>query len=289
MNRFENITKPLMWSTTLLLAALVAGCGGSGDGVPGPGPGPAPGPAAVNLLTAGNFVILANSAITGAASAVVVTGDMGISPGVSTAITGFTMTRDTTCDFATATQVASPGKIYAPDYVGGTGAGCSGTGNGLTPAKMTAAQNDMITAYNDAFNRTPGVGATNLDLGAGTLTTRTLTPGTYTWKTPGTAGGNVSITGDITLTGTATDVWIFQIAGTLTQATATNIILGGTAKAKNIFWQVAGGATLNGTAHMEGVILSKTTITLPTTSSANSRLLAQTAVTLGGTVTQPAP
>jgi hypothetical protein len=282
-----------MWSTTLLLAALVAGCGGSGDGVPGAGPGPGPGPgsgsAAVNLLTAGNFAILANSAITynGAASAVAVTGDVGISPTASTGITGFTMTKDATCDFAIASQVAAPGKIYAPDYTG-TGAGCTG-GTGLTPAKMIAARNDKLTAYNDAAGRTPGVGATNLDLGAGTLTTRTLAPGTYTWKTPGTTGGNVSITGDITLTGTATDVWIFQISGTLTQATAASIILGGTAKAKNIFWQVAGGATLNGTAHMEGVILSATTITLPAGSSANSRLLAQTAVTLGGTVTQPAP
>lgn len=38
MNRFEsitkpNITKPLMWLTALLLAAIVAGCGGTHDGV----------------------------------------------------------------------------------------------------------------------------------------------------------------------------------------------------------------------------------------------------------------
>ena len=44
------------------------------------------------------------------------------------------------------------------------------------------------------------------------------------------------------------------------------------------------------TAHMEGVILSQTSITLGTGASANGRLLAQTAVTLAGNaVVQPAP
>ena len=50
MNRFENITKSLMWATTLLLAAIVAGCGGSGDGVPGAGPGPGPGSGPVGKI-----------------------------------------------------------------------------------------------------------------------------------------------------------------------------------------------------------------------------------------------
>ncbi|MDP2401558.1 MAG: ice-binding family protein, partial [Actinomycetota bacterium] len=61
-------------------------------------------------------------------------------------------------------------------------------------------------------------------------------------------------------------------------------------QAKNIFWQVAGSdATLGTTAHVEGVILTAGYITLNAGATANSRLLAQTAVTLDGTVTQPAP
>ncbi|MEO8330879.1 MAG: hypothetical protein ABI479_00475, partial [Gallionella sp.] len=32
MNRFDSISKPLMWFMALLLAALVAGCGGGGGG-----------------------------------------------------------------------------------------------------------------------------------------------------------------------------------------------------------------------------------------------------------------
>ena len=53
MNRFENITKSLMWSTTLLLAALVAGCGGSGDGVPGAGAGSGAGTGPVGSTCSG--------------------------------------------------------------------------------------------------------------------------------------------------------------------------------------------------------------------------------------------
>ncbi len=249
----------------------------------------AAGPPPVDLLTAGDFVILANTAVTynGTAAVPAVTGDVGISPAFSASITGFSgyAVDISTNDFATAAEIVIPGKIYAPDFTGG-----ALNSNGLTPAKMTAAQNDMVTAYNDAAGRTPGVGATNLNLGAGTLTALTppLVPGTYTWDA-GTPGGNVNITGDITLTGNATDVWIFQISGALTQASATNIILGGTAQAKNIFWQVAGGITINTTAHMEGVLMSATAITMNAGATANSRLLAQSAVTLGGTVTQPAP
>ena len=32
MNKFKSITKPMMWSTTLVLAAILAGCGGGGSG-----------------------------------------------------------------------------------------------------------------------------------------------------------------------------------------------------------------------------------------------------------------
>lgn len=291
MNRFENITKPLTWFMALVLAAIVTGCGSGSSSTSAASTPSSGGPAVavVNLLTAGNFVILANTAVTynGTAAASAVTGDVGISPGFAAAITGFGgYAVDATNDFATASEVvaapsiANSGRIYAPDFTGG-GPGA----NGLTPAKMTAAQNDMLTAYNDAKNRVAATGAF-LDAGAaGEIGGLTLAPGVYTWVT----NPNVAITTNVTLTGTATDVWIFQIPGTLTQAVATRVNLGGNAKAKNIFWQVAGGVTLGTTAHMEGVILSGTAITLGSGATANSRLLAQSAVTLGGTVTQPAP
>jgi len=87
---------------------------------------------------------------------------------------------------------------------------------------------------------------------------------------------------NVTLKGGPNDVWIFQISGNLTLASGVNITLSGGAQAKNIFWQVAGGAGVNlgTTSHFEGNILAKTAIHLLTGASMNGRALAQTAVTL---------
>jgi hypothetical protein len=233
----------------------------------------------VNLGTTANYVILANTAITNTPTSVV-TGDMGISPNKAASITGFALIEDATKDFSTSAQVT--GRIYAPDYTGGQ-LGSAGT----TPAKMVTAQNDKVTAYNDAAGKPPGVGATNLNLLAGSIPSgHDFAPGTYTWDS-GTPSGNVGMTGTITLTGNTTDIWIFQISGILTLASSTNITLVG-ALPQNVFWQVAGGAVIGTGAHMEGVILSKTAIALGTGATVKGRLQAQSAVTLAGnTVTVP--
>jgi hypothetical protein len=220
----------------------------------------------VNLGTAGNFVVLAKSGISTVPGSLL-TGDIGVSPIARIAMTGFSETMDSTNTFSTSAQVV--GKLYAADYTP------------PTPSKMTTAVSDMEIAYADAAARTlPDF----TELGAGAIGGKTLTAGLYKWST------GVSISTDVTLTGTATDVWIFQIDGDLTQASATKVILAGGALAKNVFWQVAGGsgATIGTTAHFEGTILAITAINLNTDASANSRLLAQTAVSLQkNAVTQP--
>jgi hypothetical protein len=142
----------------------------------------------------------------------------------------------------------------------------------------------METAYTNAAGRAPTTGFT--ELFAGNLSGKTLVPGCYKWST------GVLINSDVTLNGGPNDVWIFQIAGDLTQASATHVILTGGALPKNIFWQVAGGTgvALGTTAHFEGIILAQKAITLNTGASINGRLLAQSAVTLdSNTVSQPAP
>ncbi|MEP7143650.1 MAG: ice-binding family protein [Ferruginibacter sp.] len=91
-----------------------------------------------------------------------------------------------------------------------------------------------------------------------------------------------------TLSGGPNDIWIFQVAGTLTMSSAMKITLSGGAQAKNIFWQVAGAVTLGTTSHFEGIILGQTGINLKTGAPINGRMLAQTAVTLEkNTVTRP--
>lgn len=219
--------------------------------------------AAVNLGSSGDYVILAKTAISNNATSAL-TGDLGLSPAATSYITGLALTNAT--GFATSAQVN--GIIYAADMAD------------PTPTTLTTAVNNMITAYNDAAGRSlPDF----VELGTGIIGGYTLAPGLYKWTS------TVTIPTDITISGSATDVWIFQIAGDLTMSSAVNITLSGGAMAKNIFWQVAGQATIGTTAHFEGIILSMTGITFQTGASMNGRALAQTAVVLdGNTITEPA-
>jgi hypothetical protein len=160
-----------------------------------------------------------------------------------------------------------------------------------TPSNLTSAVGAMLTAYSDAAGRstfTPSGSFLNQGTPAGTIGTQTLPGGVYTWSAP----VNVSIATDLTLNGAANDVWIFQIPGTLTVASAVKIILTGSAQAKNVFWQVGGGVTLGTSCQFQGIILSGSAITfntgVPLTISLNGRALATTAVTLhGNTIVQP--
>ena len=137
----------------------------------------------------------------------------------------------------------------------------------------------MGTAYTDATGRpTPDF----LNLGAGEIGGQTLLPGLYKWTT------GVKVSSDVTLAGGLNDVWILQIPGTLTVSSAKHVFLTGGALAQNVFWQVAGGASIGTTAQFEGIILSQTSITLGTGASMTGRALAQTAVVLDrNAVTEP--
>ena len=210
--------------------------------------------AVVNLGTTANFVIVAKTAINNAATSAI-TGDLGLSPAATSYITGFAITNAT--GYALSAQVT--GKIYAADMAV------------PTPINMTTAVNDMVTAYNDAAGRpTPDFS----ELGTGNIGGKTLVPGLYKWTSA------VTIPTDVSITGGPNDVWIFEISGNLTMSSAVKINLSGGARSRNIYWQVAGQATLGTTSHFEGVLLSKTGITLQTGASMNGRALAQTAVIL---------
>jgi ice-binding like protein len=238
------------------IAALTPGAGpGAGSG----GHGPAP----VVLSTAGNYVILAKSGISNVPTSAI-TGNLGLSPAAASAITGFALTLDGSGTFSTSPQVT--GNVYAADYTA------------PTPANLTAAIGNMQTAYVNAAGRT---GPDHTELAAGNIGGLTLPPGLYKWS------NTVIIPTNVTLSGGANDTWIFQIAGGITQASATQVILSGGALAQNVVWQATGVVDIGTTAHMEGRILSLTSITLHTGATVNGRLMAQTAVTLdGNTVVQ---
>ena len=233
------------------------GLGGAngGDG----GVGGDRGEARVDLGSAADFVILAKSAIS-TVPVSAITGSVGVSPAAATYITGFSLVEDATGEFATSPQVT--GEVFAADY------------DSPTPSDLTAAVGDMEAAFTDAAGRTADV----TELGAGDIGGMTLSPGVYKW------GTGLLVPTDVTLSGDATDVWVFQVAEDLTVAGATTVLLAGGAVPENVFWQVSGQVEIGTTAHFEGIVLSQTSVTLATGASLNGRLLAQTAVTLDGNV-----
>ena len=228
----------------------------------------AKGPAPVLLGTAGNYVVLAKAAISSVPTVPVtatITGDIAVSPAAESFITGFGLTDAT--GYATSPQVV--GKVYAADQAD------------PTPINLTTAVGNMEAAYTDAAGRTtPDFN----ELLTGHIGGQTLAPGLYKWTS------SVDILTDVTISGGPNDTWIFQTTGDLTQADNMKVILAGGALAKNIWWQVAGKASVGAGAHFEGVLLCKTDVTLVTGASMNGRLLSQTAVALQkATVVQPAP
>ena len=282
MNRFADFFKPLKWCMALVLAAVVAGCGGGGGGGGGTGPGPSPGPvdpvgavctqgaACVPLGSqAGQYVILANSGVSTTGTSAI-TGHVALNA-AAVGLTGFSETMDASGTFSTSPQVT--GRLYASDYAP------------PTPAELTqATATDASAAFADADAKLNS-GAGFVNVGAGNLTAMTLAPGVYEWST----GVSVDAASTVTLAGSATDVWVFKIAGGITMNPGATVTLTG-ALPQNVFWRTAGVAALDTTSNLKGIVLSGSSVTLASGATVNGRLIATTAVTLiSNTVTRPAP
>ncbi|MDQ3002738.1 MAG: ice-binding family protein, partial [Fibrobacterota bacterium] len=148
---------------------------GGGTGLDGAGKGPSP----VILGQAGEYVILAKTGIS-TTGTTAVTGNLGVSPAAATFITGFSLISPPST-FSTSATVT--GKVFASDY------------DSPTPANLTTAVLDMATAYTNAAGRAPD----HIELGAGDIGGRTLSPAVYKW------GTSLLIPSDVTLSGGAMD------------------------------------------------------------------------------------
>ncbi len=218
------------------------------------------------LGTAGNFAIFSKAAITDTPQSVI-TGNIGAYPidGASIGVK--------------CAELVTGGILYdregAYTGAGGGSVACRVTDDTL----LNTARGDMETAYAAAAAEAPGASTgVDLNVGTGTLGTPDVSqhfvPGVYTWGTA------VTIPNDIYLDGSATDVWVFQISGTLDISSGKQIHLTGGALAKNIFWQVTGATTLGTYSIFEGNILAATNIAIQTGATLYGRALAQTAVSL---------
>ncbi|KAG0647757.1 Ice-binding [Hyphodiscus hymeniophilus] len=195
----------------------------------------------VSLGSAASFAILGGTTITNTGPSVI-TGDIGLSPGSS--ITGLP---------PGGPGVQIGGSQYVDDNV------------------AISAKNDALTAYNTIAALGGATDLTGQDLGG-----LTLAAGVYSFD------NSAQLTGPLILSSsTPNATWYFQIGSTLTTATASVVILQGTAQACNVFWQVGSSATIGTQTTFQGLILAQTSITMVTSATSNGGLFALTgAVTL---------
>jgi len=218
---------------------------------------------AIDLASANDFAIISKTGVSTTGTTVVI-GNIAVSPVSASYITGFGLTMDSSNEFSVSSLVT--GQIYAADY---------GVG---TPTYLTTAIADMMIAYNDGMSRQ----ADYTELYTGDLSGKTLSSAVYMWN------NDVLINTDLTLNGSATDVVIFKISGTLNMAANTNIILTGGLKAENVFWLVADTVAIGVGSEFSGVLLSMTNVSFNTGSSINGMIYAQTSVSLDAVaVTKP--
>jgi len=195
----------------------------------------------VPLSSAANFLVLAGSTVTNTGPTILTGGNLGLSPG--SAVTGF-----------------PPGTLTPPATMF------------LTDPISAQAQLDLTVAYNYA------AGVQGAAVLPSDMTGLTFAPGVYkTSSTVQLSAGNVTLDGQ----GDPNAVFIFQVGSTLTTLGSTQVILTGSAQAKNVFWQVGSSATLGTNSAFSGTILSLQSITLDTGASLLGRALARNgAVTL---------
>jgi hypothetical protein len=116
-------------------------------------------PASPRLLSAGNFTVMAGSAITNTGSTII-TGNLAISPNKASSVTGF-----------------PPGVV--------TGAKDEDNALAIT------AHTDLVTTYDDAAHATPFKNMSGVNLGG-----KTLTPGTYHFSSSAQLTGTLTLNGE---------------------------------------------------------------------------------------------
>ncbi|MHB1505348.1 MAG: ice-binding family protein [Sulfobacillus sp.] len=206
-------------------------------------------PAPISLQTAGSFAILAQAAISNTGASVI-TGNIGLYPGTSTSVTGFS-------------SAVVNGTTYTAD------------------ATAQQAMADLSTAYNTVTpTGTASAGDTSTTVAGGLLDGQTFGPGVYNYS----SGLDLTTTVTLDAYGNSNAVFIFQAGSTLTTASASSVVLTNGAQACNVFWQVGSSATLGSTTAFIGTIMAATSASLDQGASVDGRVLAG-AVNSTGAVT----
>lgn len=190
---------------------------------------------AVNLATAGPFVVLGGSTVTNTGPSVL-NGDLGLSPGTS--LTGFGL------------PAVVNGATHANDAV------------------AAQAQADLTTAYNVAAGQPIAAGnnLTGTDLG-----NRTLTAGAYRFSTSAQLTGALTLDAQ----GNPNAQFVFVIGSTLTTASASSVVMTNGASPCNVYWKIGSSATLGTGTAFKGNLMALQSISLNNSATVIGRLLAR--------------
>lgn len=190
---------------------------------------------AVNLATAGPFVVLGGSTVTNTGPSVL-EGDLGVSPGTS--LVGFGL------------PAVVKGATHANNAVAAN------------------AQSDLTTAYEVAAGQPVPLGN---ELTGTNLGSRTLGPGAYSYATSAQLTGALTLDA----AGDPSAQFVFEIGSTLTTASASSVLLTNGASPCNVYWQVGSSATLDTGTAFQGNLMALTDITLNKGASVIGRVLAR--------------
>lgn len=132
---------------------------------------------------------------------------------------------------------------------------------------LSNAKVDMVLAYKEAVALSPD--NDKIGLLEGDLRGKILAPGCYKWN------GDLTISQDFIIEGSGSDVWIFKIPAHFKVASDVHLALRGGAKARNIFWQVAGSALLESGSVMAGTIIAQQSVEMKNRSVLTGRAFAK--------------
>lgn len=134
------------------------------------------------------------------------------------------------------------------------------------------AQMDLTSAYNVAAAQPCGGVLTGQNLGG-----QTLTAGVYCFASAALLNGTLILNAQ----GNANAVFVFEIGGTLTTLSSSQVTMINGGTGNNVFWQVGSSATLGNSSQFAGNILALSNITL----DAGADISCGRALALNGSVT----
>ena len=212
---------------------------------------PVPGPAQSILLTAGGFTLLGGTAITstGVVGTTIRNGNVGLSPGATSGITGF------------------PPAVIVNGAIIATG--------GIT----AQARLDLITASVGLAGMASNTNMSTIDLGG-----KTLAPGVYTFNGAATQTGALVLDAQ----GQNNVAWVFQIGTALTtsiNSTITFINLGSNGGSDlGVFWDAGSAINIGANNQIAGNYLAGTSITFGGLSAGGGRALALAGISLDNNI-----